>query len=195
MKVLIGNSEIFFFGSVFAVCSLIAFILMLIVLVCRWRIIYSIARVHYIAILSLTLISMNFMIGMGLIETGILGGTAFRGTIEQDRFYLGRHGVLIPVSRRTYIVCEVYEKSLFILGLLSFITAVSTYHFREKPGEIPNPEGIETAKQKAGQKTNNQGPLTPPSPEQTASPYKRSPPRPPARQCANAQPRVSRCLQ
>ena len=101
----------------------------------RWELVTIMKRIHYITLLAFVFGGFNFLLGMGIIEVGIMGGTATNGKIEQGEYYLGEHGTYTPVSHATFKICKNYEKFVIFLFVFSFIASGLTYLLQKRPRE------------------------------------------------------------
>lgn len=77
---------------------------------------------------------LNFVGGMLIVETLIMGGTALHGKIEGDQYYLGEI-VYTPVSSSTFLICKYYEITIMTIFAISSIAALITYYQQERPRE------------------------------------------------------------
>lgn len=98
-----------------------------------WPTISVLKRIHNIAVLLFLLGAVNFALGMGIIEIGIMGGTAMNGNVEQGNYYLGEHGTYTKVSQKTFTICLYYEKALLTMMFLSPVVSVVTYVAQRPP--------------------------------------------------------------
>jgi hypothetical protein len=78
--------------------------------------------------------ALNFIFGIGILETLVMGGTAHHGKFEQGQYYLGEI-VYTPVSSTTFFICKYYEIAVISTFILSFIAACITYYMQEEPRE------------------------------------------------------------
>ncbi|MHC4756824.1 MAG: hypothetical protein ACYTBP_16995 [Planctomycetota bacterium] len=120
--------------GMFAFASAYGFILSVCVLISRWHAVSTIKKLHYITILILFVAALNFICGMGIVETLIMGGTAGHGKFEQGQYYLGEV-VYTPVSSSTFLICKYYEIAVLSTFVLSSIAACITFYMQEEPKE------------------------------------------------------------
>lgn len=98
-----------------------------------WPTLSLIAKLHAIVTVVLLFGALNFALGMGIVEVGIMGGTALNGKIEQNQYYLGEHGTYTEVSAKTYVLCLYYEKALLAIIFSSLVGAAVTYVAQRPP--------------------------------------------------------------
>ena len=127
----------FTFGFILSVCALIS----------RWHAVSLIKKLHYITILILFVVALNFIYGMIIVETLIMGGTAGHGKFEQGQYYLGEF-VYTPVSSSTFLICKYYEIAVLSTFILSSIAACITYYMQEAPRETLSSKVIEGIRKK-----------------------------------------------
>ena len=138
---MIGNSADYSFYVALAlavILGLIAvslFFVSIRIVIRRWRAASLIKKRHYIAHLAFCIGFVNFICGMVIVETFIMGGTARIGKVEQGQFYLGEHGIYTPVSSTTFWICKYYETFVLLIFALSAPAAVITYYMQEEPRE------------------------------------------------------------
>jgi hypothetical protein len=72
-------------------------------------------------------------VGIGIVEEGILGGTARDGKVEHGQFYLHQKGRYYGVSAATYNVCWYYEQVVVGLCLVSVAAAGVSYVVQRPP--------------------------------------------------------------
>jgi hypothetical protein len=118
----------------FAFAFTYGFVLSVRVLISRWHAVSEMKKLHYISILILFVTALNFIYGMIIVETLIMGGTAGHGKFEQGQYYLGEV-VYTPVSSSTFLICKYYEIAVILTFFLSSIMAFFTYIMQEEPRE------------------------------------------------------------
>jgi hypothetical protein len=121
--------------GMFVIAFVCGFFSAVCVLIWRWHAISQIKKLHYITIVVCFVGALNFICGIGIVETGIMGGRALNGKIEQDQFYLGGGGEYTPVSSATFLICKYYEISILLIIGLSLMAAFITYSMQEEPKE------------------------------------------------------------
>jgi len=121
-------------GGMFALGCTCGFILFVCVLISRWHAVSLIKKLHYITILIFFVGALNFIYGILIFETLVMGGNALHGKFEQGQFYLGEL-VYTPVSSSTFLICKYYEIAVFSTFVLSPIAACITYYMQEEPRE------------------------------------------------------------
>jgi hypothetical protein len=121
--------------GMFALASTYGFILSVCVLISRWHAVSTIKKLHYIAVVVCCVGAVNFICGMGIVESLIMGGTALNGKFEQGQYYLGQGGDYTPVSSSTFLICKYYEVAVLLTFSLSAIAACITYYMQEEPKE------------------------------------------------------------
>jgi hypothetical protein len=131
----VANPCVIVFAVLFIIPCVCAFFMSICALIYRWHAISPIKKLHYIAIIITIFGGLNFLLGICVVEVGIMGGTAVNGKFEQGQFYLGEHGVYTPVSTSTFFTCKYYEVSVLLTVLFSFVAALITYHMQEEPKE------------------------------------------------------------
>ncbi len=125
---------IIFVGGIFALACTSGFILFVCVLISRWHAVSLVKKLHYITILIFFVGALNFIYGICIFETLVMGGNALHGKFEQGQFYLGEI-VYTPVSSSTFLICKYYEIAVLSTFVLSIIAAFSTYYMQEEPRE------------------------------------------------------------
>lgn len=120
--------------GMFALAFTCGFVLIVCVLISRWHAVSQIKKIHYITILILFFGALNFLYGMIIVETLVMGGTAGHGKVENGQFYLGEV-VYTPVSSSTFLICKYYETAVMSTLVLSAIAAFITYYMQEEPRE------------------------------------------------------------
>ena len=121
-------------GGMFALGCTCGFILFVCVLISRWHAVSLIKKLHYITILIFFVGALNFIYGILIFETLVMGGNALHGKFEQGQFYLGEL-VYTPVSSSTFLICKYYEIAVLSTFILSSIAACITYYMQEAPRE------------------------------------------------------------
>jgi hypothetical protein len=121
--------------GMFALTFTCGFILSVCVLISRWHAVSTTKRLHYIAIVVCGVGAVNFICGMGIVESLIMGGGALIGKFEQGQYYLGQWGDYTPVSSSTFSICKYYEVAVLLTFSLSAIAACITYCMQEEPKE------------------------------------------------------------
>jgi len=89
--------------TVFGVFGLIFLALFLggsYLLISKWRKVSAVKNIHNILVLFAVLAMFNLSVGLGVVESGLMGGTATNGKIENGRYYLGERGWYTEVSEK-----------------------------------------------------------------------------------------------
>ena len=120
--------------GIFALAFTYGFFLSVCVLIYRWHVVSLMKKLHYITILILFVVALNFLYGMVIVETLVMGGTALHGKFEQGQYYLGEI-VYTPVSSSTFLICKYYEIAVLTTFVSSIIAACITYYMQEEPRE------------------------------------------------------------
>ena len=127
--------------GMFAFAFTYGFILSVCVLIYRWHVVSLIKKLHHVTILIIFVAALNFIYGMVIVETLIMGGTALHGKFEQGQYYLGEI-VYTPVHSSTFLICKYYEIAVISTFVLSTIAAFITYCMQEEPRETMSSEVI-----------------------------------------------------
>ena len=96
------------------------------VLVSRWSVLSLIGKLHHISTLVWLFGMLNLCLGMGIVETVVLGGTAMGGKVEQGQYYLFRKPGYTKVSEPVYKFCLSYERVVVSVSVGSFLAALIT---------------------------------------------------------------------
>lgn len=131
----VANPCLIAFAVLFLIPCVGALFMSICVLIYRWHAVSRIKKFHYIVVMITIFGGLNFILGMGIVESGIMGGTALNGKFEQGQFYLGEGGVYILVSPSTFFICKYYEISVLLTIFFSFVVAIITYRMQEEPKE------------------------------------------------------------
>jgi hypothetical protein len=84
------------------------------------------AKLQYLSSLVWLFGMLNLFLGMGIVETVVLGGTAMNGKVEQGQYYLFHKPDYTRVSERVYKVCLSYERTVVSVSVASFLAAFIT---------------------------------------------------------------------